>query len=64
MYFFAGLNVAAFFICLKYIPSELNQTVSLEEVAELEIFEEEDVTMDEREIREENRNKISCCMFL
>jgi MFS family permease len=64
MYFFAGLNVAAFFICMKYIPTELNQTVSLEEVAELEMFEEEELTVDEKDDREENRKKISCCMLL
>lgn len=41
MYFFAALNLFALVICSAFIPSELNQTVSIEEIAELEMMEEE-----------------------
>ena len=41
MYFFAALNLFALVICTVFIPNELNQTVSIEEIAELEMMEEE-----------------------
>ena len=49
MYFFAGLNLVALIICYLFIPNELNQTVSIEEIAELEMMEEELCTLDEKE---------------
>lgn len=64
MHFFAFLNAIAFLLCLLYIPSELNQTVSLEEVAELEMYDDDDYSEDERDRREELRNKISFCTLM
>jgi hypothetical protein len=50
MYFFAGLNLVALIICSLFIPSELNQTVSIEEIAELEMMEEELCTDNEQDM--------------
>ena len=64
MYFFALLNVVALLLCLFFIPSELNQTVTLEEVAELEMFEDEDYTEEEKDDREVLRKKMTCCTLM
>lgn len=36
MYFFGGMNLIVMLICVFFIPSQLNQTISMEELANLE----------------------------
>ena len=40
MYLFAGLDGLGMLVCIIFIPSALNETVSEEEMAQLEFFEE------------------------
>ena len=57
MYIFGGMDLLALTLCIFMIPNSLNQTISEEEIQQIEF--EEDIQLDEQTIAKREKLKIT-----